>query len=349
MDKRLAACLYFGMGFLFLFFVFLKFPIFDVFKQFSDVSFRLVMLFIIASLGIMVCHTWRWWIIIRSLGYYVPFLSLFCYKLSGFGMSFVLPGPRIAGDPLRAKLLGRKGVPFSDGLTSVTIDRTIIFGSSGVFFFIGIILLLVNFALPTNLRYLLFLAGLVTIGAVVVFFYYLLKEEKFFIKIFKFFRLHKLKILKNIEKNLDKIESDLEFFFKKNRKYFILSMFISLFTWVFMYFEYKFSTTILGYDFNLLSVFLIFSFVGIALMFPIPMTLGTLELSQISVFTILGIDKSAGLALSLIIRTRDTIWALIGFIFIMIYGLKIKDTLVKIFKNNGQNKEKIQNINIKSQ
>ena len=49
---------------------------------------------------ILLLFTGRWWIVMRALGYRLPFLSLTVYRLAGFGISYFTPGPQVGGEPL---------------------------------------------------------------------------------------------------------------------------------------------------------------------------------------------------------------------------------------------------------
>ena len=51
----------------------------------------------------------RWWLILRALGYRVPYLSLLGYRTAAFSISYFTPGTQFGGKPLA---LGSEYVPF---------------------------------------------------------------------------------------------------------------------------------------------------------------------------------------------------------------------------------------------
>jgi uncharacterized protein (TIRG00374 family) len=163
--------------------------------------------------------------------------------------------------------------------------------------------------------------------AIIIFNYRMLKGKKVFHHIFTFFRLQKIKRLKNFEKKLINVESLIIKFYHKDTKYFYQAISICLLSWCLMFFEYKVAGLMVGQNLTPMQSFLIFSFVGIAYIMPIPMALGTLEASQISAFSILGINPAAGLALSFLVRLKDFCIAIIGAIMLGIYGVSLKKTV----------------------
>ena len=43
----------------------------------------------------------RWWLILRSQGYHLPYLALSGYRLSAFSVSYFTPGTQFGGEPLQ--------------------------------------------------------------------------------------------------------------------------------------------------------------------------------------------------------------------------------------------------------
>jgi len=117
-------------------------------------------------------------------------------------------------------------------------------------------------------------------------------------------------------------------FYERDRGYFLYAILISFLSWFFMYFEYFFVMKFFGYTLNPLQIFLIFSFVGMAYLFPIPLSLGVLEASQISVFALLNINQAAAIGLAMIIRFKDVLWSIAGFIILFFESLSLKEVSV---------------------
>ena len=90
-----------------------------------------------------------------------------------------------------------------------------------------------------------------------------------------------------------------------------------------MFFEYKFATMLLGLDIGAVEIFFIVTFIGLAILFPIPMAVGVLEAGQVSAFALIRLNASAGVALAFLVRMKDIIWALIGLVLLATYGFHV--------------------------
>jgi hypothetical protein len=86
-------------------------------------------------------------------------------------------------------------------------------------------------------------------------------------------------------------------------------------------------------------VFIVFSVVGIAFLVPVPMGLGSLEVFQASLFSILGLGSAAGVGLAMITRARDLLWVLVGVIFSLYIGAfkrVVREALVQKQREMGR-------------
>jgi uncharacterized membrane protein YbhN (UPF0104 family) len=103
-----------------------------------------------------------------------------------------------------------------------------------------------------------------------------------------------------------------------------------------MFFEYKFATTLLGINVGVIEIFFIVSFIGMAILFPIPMAIGALEAGQISAFAIIGLQASAGIALAFLVRAKDIVTALIGMILLAFYGFHVPKVVQRKYNNKKE-------------
>lgn len=309
--------------------ILLQFPLKDVAYYVRGFSPILVFCFLLISVGIMASLVLRWSIVLKSKGHSVPFHNLFVYKIIDFSICFLLPGPRVGGEPVRAAMLKKHGINFTEGLSTVIIDKTIEYSSSGLFFFMGVIIILVNFAMPESAKLLLIIPSTLLVVLVILFYYRMLNGKNVIFAVFKTFRLDRIAFLKKYEKKIKKFEDLIIRFYKHDKKYFVMAIGASVLSWVLMFVEYKVAILMLGYNASLMQLFLVFSFVGMAYLFPVPMAMGVLEASQISVFSIIKIKSTAGLVLSLLIRARDLIWVAFGLIALSYHGFKFGSTFEK--------------------
>jgi hypothetical protein len=279
--------------------------------------------------------TLRWSVILRSRGHKVKFGKLYVYRLIGQSINFFTPGPRVGGEPTQASLLGRHGIEFTEGLSTIMIDKIIDTTTSGLLFIIGAILVSLHYALPENARIYMGIGGIIFLFIMILFYQRMLNNKHFFLHIFRFFRLDrtKNKTLKTIEQKIEEIELIMIQFYKHDKKTFILSLLISLLGWVAMFAEYKLATTLLGLNLGFIQLFFIISFIGIAILFPIPMAVGVLEAGQVSAFNMVGLAGSGGVALAFLVRMKDFLWAIVGMILLAMFGFNVQKTIKRKYKD----------------
>ena len=162
-------------------------------------------------------------------------------------------------------------------------------------------------------------------SAMYAFYHLTLTEKGFFTTCFRLLRLHKWKLTKKYEKDIKGMESHLIYFFKYNKKGFRNAFLTFLLVWILMFFEFKLALLLLGYNASFVAIFIFFSLVGIAYIIPVPAALGALEFGQSSASVMLGISKSVGLALSIIIRSRDMIWVFLGLSYLALHKINFRE------------------------
>jgi uncharacterized membrane protein YbhN (UPF0104 family) len=101
-----------------------------------------------------------------------------------------------------------------------------------------------------------------------------------------------------------------------------------------MFVEYKLATTLLGLNLGFVPLFFIITFIGVAVLFPIPMAVGVLEAGQVSAFGIIGIAGSGGVALAFIVRIKDFIWGVVGLILLAIFGFDVPKTIKRKYNKS---------------
>jgi uncharacterized protein (TIRG00374 family) len=275
--------------------------------------------------------TWRWDVILKSRNIKIPFRKLLVYRVIGTSINFLTPGPRIGGEPTQASLMTKHDVNFTEGLTTIMIDKIIDTTTSGLLFIIGLILVGIKYSYSTQLKLTLTFFGALFVVIVGMFYYRMLTNRHFFLRVFHILRLDKIKnkFWINAEKKIEEIELMMIEFYKHNNKAFIKALAISVLSWVAMFFEYKFATTLLGINVGVIEIFFIVSFIGMAILFPIPMAIGALEAGQVSAFALIGLHASSGIALAFLVRAKDIITAIIGMVLLAFYGFHVPKVVRK--------------------
>jgi uncharacterized protein (TIRG00374 family) len=76
------------------------------------------------------CYAVRWRLLLEGLGPAPALGRLLAYRAAGQSLSALIPSAKLGGEPLRAYLLVRSGVPPPSALASVGVDRTLETGAS---------------------------------------------------------------------------------------------------------------------------------------------------------------------------------------------------------------------------
>lgn len=301
----------------------------DIINTFKDVTWDIIVWFIVVQIVMFLVLTWRWQLILQSQGHkHVTLWRLLGYKMVGYGVSFLTPSAKVGGEPVRAGLLStRENMTFHRALSSVVIDKTMELSTNGLFTIIGFIVILMSFVVSESVKNSLIVFIIIFLFVIVYFNYRLLRGKKFFQIIFNFFGLYKIKRLKGFIKKAKEFETLVIKFYSKDRKYFYYSLIISIVSWCIMFFEFKFAALMVGQNLTILQLFFIICVVGAAFIVPIPMGLGALEAGQIGIFALLGISKAAAVGLAFVIRLKDIILSAIGIILLGIYGLNIREVV----------------------
>ncbi|RJQ18123.1 UPF0104 family protein [Candidatus Woesearchaeota archaeon] len=322
------------IGLVFFGYILGKFPLSDLIEPFENASLLSILFFILVSFLITLNNTLKWHLVNKAMGIKIGFWELYKYRLAGYSVSYVTPGPRVGGEPTMAALMKKKGVEYVQSISAMVIDKSIEVSTSGLLFIIGVLVVLIGFALPQNIRVFMIVAAVV-FGIIIGFFYYrMLNGNNFFLKIIRVLRLDTFKFVKKYEQKLILFESLILRFYNKERTAYFIILFFTILGWVLMYFEYSAALAILGEHASIIGIFLMVSFVGAALILPIPMAIGSLEAGQITAFSIVGLKSSLGVTLAFLIRARDFLLIFAGFLLLVYYGFDVKKQLQKVFRKS---------------
>lgn len=267
----------------------------------------------------------RWWIILSTYHYRLPYLKLSAYRTVGFAISYFSPGTQFGGEPLLAYLVqSRHQVPGTVSVAAVALDKSIELFANFTFLILGIALTL-GFGLINNIAQ----PGLI-IGAGVFllfpFIYWLtLRLGKFPLsamsrRLPSKFLFHP--ILTKLPDFITETEMQVALIFR-NRPWLIVWMFfISALVWLLMILEYGLMAYFLGARLDVLQTVAGYTASRIAFLAPIPGSVGLLEASQAMAMKSFGYTSALGISLSLLMRARDLVVGLFGLWVGALIGVK---------------------------
>lgn len=277
-----------------------------------------VILLILLNLIVLVTFTGRWWLLLAGQGYHLPFTRLFGYRLSVFGLSYFTPGPHIGGEPLQVLLVEKEhGVPRSEALAAVALDKTIEFSLNFTFLLLGLLAILDWRLVPES-------TGRQALGAVSLLlllpFVYLGLTAAGFRPLAAIIRpLYNRQILSRWQSRvasaittLEDAERQVGEFYRRAPLQLALAVLVSFFGLLAMIVEYWLMVRFLGVRLTFPQLITTLTAARLSILVLLPAGLGALEFSQTFSYGLLGLDPAIGLTASLLIRTRDSLLGAIG-------------------------------------
>lgn len=330
MKKKYGILISLVAGIIAIWIIFTQFSFKEIMSHLANAPLWAILAYVGVTILIMVMHTWRWHHVLKTQQFKVPFKDVFWYKVIGYAVSYLTPGAKLGGEAVRAGLMKRQQIPFHQGMSSIVIDKIMEVSTYGFFFVIGAIVSFSMLKLPLSISIIFIVISAWFLVFMGIFYYQMLKGGSFFKSIFRFFRIHKLKKGKAIEKKTVEMEKLVSTFYRHHKKAFAMSMLISIVAWALMFAEFELILIMLGItNATFMQLFLIITFIGASFLLPVPMALGALEAGQLSVFKMIKLSGTAGIAVALITRTKDIFWTILGFIALSLYGFKLTDNLEK--------------------
>lgn len=303
----------------------------------SIFSWKFVALLAFGFVSLISISAWRDYIILKHQGQKPTVRTILSAELVGFGFSYLTPVTFAGGEPFRYALL-REGdnISSSNAISSIIIEKTILFLMMIITFLVGICFFLIYIPLPytVQLSLLLFLlAGMF----VFLFFYHktrkIIKNRGLLLWILDKLFLSKMKKIQMHKDEIQEIEGQIvKFFCKKTKARFVVflmsaieSIVILIFIWLCIYF--------VSGPISIGELFVVNNANSLSSFMPLPAALGVSEVSQSYVFYHLGLNRELGITLSLLLRSIFLVFSAIGCIIFVTYQIQdIKRKISKLFK-----------------
>lgn len=257
----------------------------------------------------------RWWLILRSLNHPLPLLSVVAYRMAGFGLTYITPGPQFGGEPLQVHLVHtRHGVPLPEAVTSVFLDRLFDLLVNFTFLVFGVVVIL-TVGLPGALwngsLLLPLLLFLLPAGHIAALWCGRMPITAAFNLLARRFGTSGLRRAADVARSS---ETHIARMLRQNSRLMAALLVISIAGWVLAVLEYALMLRYLGVPAGFAGTISAMTAARIAFLLPLPAGLGALEASQVLAASMLGWGASTGVAVSLVIRARDTLLALLGLV-----------------------------------
>ncbi len=276
---------------------------------------RLSLLEIAALMGLRLLYwlirTLNWRALLVASGERVPFGHILGARIAGYAVSYLTPAGNIGGETVRIFCLDRVGR--NKALATVVVDKTVEFLAGLATIALSVVFLITEFALPRRQKIELFVA----IALLVLLLIFLILKQRQGLFTWALNTLRKVKIrIPFFENRRDKIlETDAHIadFYSRNPRLFLVlfaSYFAQAWLWAAeIYFTFRFLG---GETPTFFKCFLIVTLGSFYSFLPVPGSVGVYELTYVTLFALLRIQMSSGMAVILIRRVIGLVWAGIG-------------------------------------
>ena len=293
-------------------------PLTEFGQTLSNLDGIQIMVLILLNMGIISTFGFRWWWLLRTLGFSIPYRAILRYRLASFGVSYFTPGPQFGGEPLQVYYLkNNHQVPTTEALASLSLDKLLELLANFTFLALGLIAITNSghFEFHDNLPLLI-----VTITLALLPWMYLLLL--YFDK----------RILTSLNQSISRktagnskfqrswqvimdTENQIGHFCQKYPLHVIGLMIVSGLVWAGLVFEYWLAISFLGAQLSLGTTLVFVVAARLAFLTPLPGGLGALEIGQALAARSLGYGVELGVSIGLLIRARDFAFGILGLLW----------------------------------
>jgi len=304
------------IGILLFFLILSKVNFEELFLLFKNINTTYFIISIFISFSVLFLKALKWKLLIKSYRIDYPLISSVYAWVVGFSFGLITPGR--LGDLYRSKFLTEK-TTLGKAMTTVILDRLIDILMLFLFSFIGIYLFILYYA--TTVKILAY----VSLFFFIFLIFTIILTKKHIIKVLfrPVFNLFVPGKYKTKAKNLFEEFYKGILIFKKRPRFVLISVIISLLSWIMCFFQYYVLSTSLNLS---ISFIFIFSIVPITILLDIlPFSfsgLGTRDAALIFFFSFIQLSAEQAVSFSIAIFLVNYI--LPGLIGILLWSIKTK-------------------------
>ncbi len=291
------------------------------FRELFEILGRLTILqvgvLLAVNLLFVLILTLRWTVILRGLGAPVGLFRLFTYRLAGYAVSYLTPGPQFGGEPLQMYLANKRSdVGYDVGSASILLDKT--FELLGNFTFLGLASLAfipLGVLSSSGLRLAIPLPSLlIALPAAYLAAVFLgARPLSWFLSRLPAGFLDRPRIQKTVAV-IRSGETKILTYCRRPGRILGQILLFFLLVWTISLAEMRLVLYFLKVPVTLGETLLILAGGKFAFLLPFPGALGALELTQTGMFELLGLGAQTGMSLVLYMRARDLLFAAAGLI-----------------------------------
>jgi uncharacterized protein (TIRG00374 family) len=278
----------------------------------GHVSLARIPLYFSLSLTVMLLRALRWRLVLRRMGVDLGLARLGQLWLAGRAAGSLIPSGTFASEPVRAELLRTSGVPIAVAAGSVALDRALelcgnmIAGPASV----GAALV---FGAGSQLAVVLTCAlAAFGLGTFVFIYVRAARGRPAIMGIFPVRRLARFQVLARPVSYAERADAALHGLITAHPRLVPAGIGFSLLIECAQLVELYVLFTVFGLFIPVAMLLLSSIGIGIARVIPVSAALGSLEATQVGIFTLGGRTLALGLAVGLVLRLAETFWILAG-------------------------------------
>lgn len=300
------------------------------------ISFKGLLIILLTFL-IGVISILRWKLILRAQGLDTRAKDLGQLWLVGFTISYLTPIALFGGEAFRIYLTKKKfNLGWEKSAASVVIDK-ILDGTLFLMFLIaGILAFLAYGYFPSQMM--AWLVGLIILGLLgllLLFYFKAVNRESTLEWFLKFLKIKKEKIKNTVNgKIIFDTEKEIIRFFNPKRKVFWEGLSLSFLRYFLLFLRAALLIFFLKEGTEVSRALAIYGFSNLALLFPLPAGLGSLEAASAFSFGALGLGFGVGTVFGLLWRSADLVLCLIGIFFLIKFGAELAEVKILQFIDN---------------
>lgn len=289
-----------------------------VLKTLEKINPRAFILYIVFSIFCSFIDIYRWNVILENEGIFVPYIRLIIYKFSGYFVNFLTPLAQAGGEPVAALLLSKNHrIPYKKSFGITSFDRIIEFTSQVIFVCVSIIFILFEVkGFAKKITYHLLSGTIATLILIFLFFIWLKYRWKKR-KNGKYIKPKKEGIIEYIAGILDVLHNTTVHF----RSILPMIAFLTLSKYLFQFVQYYYLVKSIHDNVSIATLFAAVITVSVSYTIPVPGAIGSMTAIPALGLKAVKVSAEKGAVIGLIVQTKDFIFASVGFIFLLTYGV----------------------------
>lgn len=270
--------------------------------------------YLLLSVLNVVVYTVVWHVFLSWQSVTISFLTLFNYRMAGFAISYVTPGPRVGGEITRAGLV-QHHASFQKGLFTASFDTFMLFLGGLVFDTTAIILAVSTY--PTSESLHAVLAGLALVVLLVIGAWRFGVTHGGIVHVFGWLAEHTT--FTEVKDRAAAVIDEVEAFIRRRTTSFIGLVGAAVATKVGIAVQLYVLVGALGIPISFLEAVFLAAAIDLAYSIPAYMGVGFLEAGQSAVFSLANRSTETGVLVALITRVRDLLLSVYGLLALLYY------------------------------